>query len=65
VSAFFLTHINGIPIYEDDRVSLTRVKEDGTTEDVLFWKIDGKIVVHPERLAMLRDAIDKATERPK
>jgi hypothetical protein len=42
--------LDELEIVESPHVSLTRVEPDGSVVDVAFWRIDGKIVMHPERL---------------
>jgi hypothetical protein len=42
----------GLWIYEYDLVPLTRREKDGSRTPVMCWSIDGKILVHPERLPM-------------
>jgi hypothetical protein len=57
-----------LPIFVDHNVSLTRTDVDKATGEeittqVLMWRIGDRIMVHPDRLEMLLEAIDLAGER--
>lgn len=50
---------SSVRIYRDPNIPLTRTNEDGTTSDALFWIIDGKVLVHPDRWDAFHAAIDR------
>jgi hypothetical protein len=56
-------NIAGLWIYEDPRVPLTQIEEDGTTTEILCQRGGGAIFVHPERTGRLLSIIATAAAR--
>lgn len=49
--------LTSVSFYVDANVPLTKTEEDGSTSEVAFWNIAGRIVFHPDRLRQLEDSI--------
>lgn len=46
-------------VYKDPNIPLTRTNADGSTSDALFWIVDGKVLVHPDRWDAFQTAINQ------
>ena len=47
----------GIEIFVDDRVPLTRTLDDGTVEAISHWEVDGRWLMHSQRLMELEELL--------
>lgn len=58
-----IPNLLGLWICEDDNVPLTSKDKNGVEGAVLFWKIAGHILVHPDRMEMFMDGVRAAELR--
>lgn len=53
-----VAHFNGVPIVVEALVPLTKIDPDtGDEVEVAYWKIGGRIVMHPDRFAAFERGI--------
>lgn len=45
---------DGVSVFEDANVPLTKRKKDGSVVDALCWRIDGALHVHPLRMTLFK-----------